>query len=141
MVELLQNIQTWKSKRQGDPISAYLFILVLEIAFLYIKENKNIKGINIFNNIFLYSAYADDTIFFVSDEDSIIEVMNAFGKFSLVSGLKPNQKKCKIAGIGVMKGVSRALNQKNNKSLATHFSCNKILETEENFNRHVRKIE
>ena len=32
-----------KDTRQGGSISAYLFILVLEIALLYIKENKNIK--------------------------------------------------------------------------------------------------
>ena len=41
-----------KGTRQGDPISAYLFILVLEIVFIFNKENKNIKGINIFDNIF-----------------------------------------------------------------------------------------
>ena len=98
-----------KGTRQGDPISAYLFILVLEIAFIFIKENKNIKGINIFDNIFLYSAYADDTTFFLSDEDSVIEVINAFHKFSLVSGLIPNEAKCEIAGIGVLKGISLAL--------------------------------
>ena len=74
-----------------------LFIPVLETAFIFIKENKNIKGINIFDNIFLYSAYADDTKFFLSDEDSVIEVINAFHKFSLVSGLKPNEAKCEIA--------------------------------------------
>ena len=74
-------------------------ILVLEIAFLYIKENKNIKGINIFDNIFLYSAYADDETFFVIDEDSVIEVMGASDKFSFVSGLKHNEAKCEIAGI------------------------------------------
>ena len=37
---------TWKLEkdtRQGDSISAYLFILVLEIVLLYIKENKYIK--------------------------------------------------------------------------------------------------
>ena len=56
-----------KDIKQGDPISAYLFILVLEIAFLYSKENKNVKGINIFNNVFTYSAYVDDTTFFVSE--------------------------------------------------------------------------
>ena len=57
-----------KDTRQGDLISAYLFILVLEITFIFIKENKNVKGVNIFDNIFLYSAYADDTTFFLSDE-------------------------------------------------------------------------
>ena len=56
-----------KDIRQGDPISADLFVLVLEITFIFIKENKNVKGINIFDNMFLYSAYADDTTFFLSD--------------------------------------------------------------------------
>ena len=72
MVDLPYNTSTLKKwVRRRDPISAYLFIIVLEIALLYIKENKNVKGINVFNNIFLYSAYADDTTFFVSDEDSV----------------------------------------------------------------------
>ena len=111
-----------KGTSQGDQISAYLFILVLEIAFIFIKGNKNIKSINIFDNIFFCSAYADDTTFLLSDEDSVIEVMNAFEKFSLVSGLKSNEIKCEIASIGVLKGVSLApcgmdygLNQKNKK--------------------------
>ena len=52
-----------KGTRQFDSISAYLFIIVLEIVFLSIKGNKNIKGLNIFNHTFLYTAYADDTIF------------------------------------------------------------------------------
>ena len=42
--------------------------------------------------------------FFVSDEDSVIEVTNAFDKFSLLSGLKPNKAKSEIAGIGTLKG-------------------------------------
>ena len=53
-----------KSTRQRGPISAYLFILVLGILFLCIKENKNIKGLNIFNHIFSYTAYPDDTTLF-----------------------------------------------------------------------------
>ena len=53
-----------QAKGQGDPISEYLFILVLEIVFLYIEENKNIKGLNIFNDLFLQSAYADETTCF-----------------------------------------------------------------------------
>ena len=47
--------------------------------------------------------------FFVSDEDYVIEETNAFDKFSIVFGLKPNKSKCEIAGIGVLKMVSMAL--------------------------------
>ena len=50
--------------RQGDPISPYLFIIVLEILFISIKSNSSIKGIDICDNIFLYTAYADDSTFF-----------------------------------------------------------------------------
>ena len=58
-------------------------------AVYQIKDNKNIKTINIFNNVFLYCAYVDDTTFFVRDEEFVIEVVSAFDKFSLLSGLKP----------------------------------------------------
>ena len=56
-----------RAARQGDPISTYLFFLALEILFLLIKENPHIKGLNISDNCCLYSAYADDTIFFLKD--------------------------------------------------------------------------
>ena len=53
-----------KGERQGDPVSAYLFILCLEILFMLIKNNKNITGIKLFENTFLYSAYADIVLSF-----------------------------------------------------------------------------
>ena len=95
-----------KGTRQGDPVSAYLFILVLEIVFNLIKQNKDIHGLTFFDHTFLYTAYADDTKFFLKDKESVKKVMNVFDTFSIYSGLKPNKSKREIAGIGVLKGVS-----------------------------------
>ena len=94
-----------KGARQGNPISAYLFILCLEIVFILIRADKRVKGINIFKHTYLYSAYADDTTFFLRDKRSIKELLNTFATFSKYSGLKPNLEKCKISGIGVLKSV------------------------------------
>ena len=41
-----------KNTRQGDPISAYLFILVLEIVFNLIKQNKDIHDLTFFDHTF-----------------------------------------------------------------------------------------
>ena len=85
-----------------------MFILVLEAVFCVIKSSKNVKGLNIFNHELLYTAYADDTTFFLKDKISVFETLNIFHKFVLVSGLSPNTKKCEIAGIGALKGVNVA---------------------------------
>ena len=42
-----------KGARQSDPISAYLFILVLEIMFNLIKQNKDLHGLTFFDHTFL----------------------------------------------------------------------------------------
>ena len=99
-----KHFELQKGARQGDPISAYLFILCLEIVFILIKANKRVKGINIFKHTYLYSAYADSTTFFLRDKRSIKELLNTFAIFSEYSGLKPNEK-CKTVSIGVLKSV------------------------------------
>ena len=98
-----------RGTRQGDPISADLFILVLEIVFLMIKNNDRVKGLELFNDTFLYTTYADDTTFFLKNKGSVLEVMNTFQMFTEYSGLRLNTTKCEIAGLGVLKGVKAAL--------------------------------
>ena len=38
--------------RQGDPVSAYLFVIVLETVFIFFKENENVQDLTIFDNQF-----------------------------------------------------------------------------------------
>ena len=138
-----------RGARQEDSISAHLFRLVLEIFFIFVKNKPKVKGLNIFKHEFLYTAYADDTTFFLKDRNSIIELMNELNTFSNFSGLKPNKTKCEIAGIGVLNGVQVALcgmkcvnlNNETVKILGVHFSCNKNLEQNKNFCEHIVKIE
>ena len=48
---------------QGDPISTYIFILALEVLPFLVRNNEDIKGLNIFDHLFLYTAYADTNFF------------------------------------------------------------------------------
>ena len=109
-----------------------------------IKSNPNIKGLNIFNHNYLYTAYADDTTFFLNDQKSIRELMKTFKLFSKFSGLKPNILKCEVAGIGSLKGVKMAvcgikcidLTTETIKILGVHFSYNQKLKTKKFHEKH-----
>ena len=104
--------------------------------FIFVKNNPKVKGLNIVKYQFLYTAHADDTIFFLKDRNSIIELISELNTFSKFSGLKPNKTKCKIAGIVVPNGVQVALcgmkfvnlNKETVKILGVHFLYNKNLD-------------
>ena len=86
-----------------------MFILVLEIAFLFIMQNENINSLNIFEKIFLYTAYADGTTILLKDEKSEIEIIKTSDVYSLFSGLKPIKSKYEIASLVALKGVKLAI--------------------------------
>ena len=60
--------------------------MVLEVFFILLKNNTCIEGLNIFDHIFLYSAYANDDTFFVKNVESIEEIIKVFILFSKFSG-------------------------------------------------------
>ena len=82
-----------------------MVVLIHQIIFVMKKNNLNIKGLNIFNHNYLYTAYADDTTFFLDDQKSVRELMKTFKLFSKFSGLKRNILKCDIVDIGSLKEV------------------------------------
>ena len=50
------------------------------------------------------TAYVDDTTCFIKDKKSVIELMKVFDIFSTFSGLKPDESKCRIPGLGAERG-------------------------------------
>ena len=89
MVVILQN--TLDSKEELDKeiqSQLIIFILFLEILFIFIKFNKNIDGINIFNHEYLYTANADDTTFFLKNQTSVKNVLKDIESFSNFSNVK-----------------------------------------------------
>ena len=66
-----------------------------------IRSNDSVHPLRVFDFVFLLSAYADDTTFFVADLDSVMAIFLSFENFSAFSGMKINMSKCELAGIGV----------------------------------------
>ena len=116
--------------------------------FIFIKENKEIKGLYIFGSEYLYSVYADDTTFFLKDLSSIRELLKVIDSYSAYSGLKPNISKCDATGIGVLKGVKvticgfHCINLKTKaiKILGIYFSYDKNIQFKNNFNKIITNI-
>ena len=90
--------QWWKTEsislrsgtRQGCPLSSLLFNIVLEVLATAIREEKEIKGIQIGKEVKL-SLFADDMILYIQNSKDVtrklLELINEFGK---VAGYKIN---------------------------------------------------
>jgi len=72
-----------KDRRQGCPISAYLFIMVVEILAISIRNNKKIQGLWLRTREIKTSQLADDTTIFLNNTESIQPVMDRLEKFHL----------------------------------------------------------
>ena len=92
-----------RSIRQGCPISALLFLLVAEILAIQIRDNKDIKGLQINNIEQKIGLMADDTTLFLTDLHSLSIAISIFKNFEKFSGLKLNLNKTEIIPIGKLK--------------------------------------
>ena len=92
-----------------------------------IRNNPDIKGLNILGFEYKLSAYADDATCILANEDSIVAILNTFGIFSKFVGLSLNESKCEVCGIGAKRGVTVALSGL--KSIDLNNECISILGT------------
>ena len=80
--------------RQRYPLSPLLFNTVLEVLATAIREEKEIKGIQIGKEEGKISLFADDMILYIENpKDSIRKLLELISEFSKVPGYKINTQK------------------------------------------------
>ena len=145
---LSEKFQIKRSTRQGDPISPLIFILGIEMLFIAIRSDKNIRGIKLEGHEIKLSAFADDATYFTRDKSSSDKLLATIDSFSKVSGLQINRSKSeclllqhkaqasnymeKCCGIPVVDIV---------KVLGHFFGKNKLVCDYQNFYSKIPKVE
>ena len=80
--------------RQGCPLSPLLFNMVLEILATEIRQENEIKGIQIGGEEVKLSLFADDMILYIENSKVCTEkLLRLINEFSKVSGYKINKQK------------------------------------------------
>ena len=91
--EKLKEFLLRSGTRQGCPLSSLLFNIVLEFLATAMRDEKEIKAIQIGKEVKL-SLFADDMILYTGNpKDSIRKLLELTSEFSKVSGYKINTKK------------------------------------------------
>ena len=86
--------------RQGDPLCAYLFIIVLEILCIRIQNSKDFSGIKVDNEEIRLSLFADDLTGSLKDNVSLLNFLKFLEDYGSCSGLKINHDKSEIMLLG-----------------------------------------
>lgn len=97
----------FRGLRQGDPLSPFLFLLVMEALHNLVERAKSeghIHGVSIGEDGFMVSHlfYADDAVFIGKwSNNNVHHIVRLLQCFFLVSGLKINIGKSRLMGVGV----------------------------------------
>ena len=92
--EKLKTFSLRSGTRQGCPLSPLLFSIALEVPATAIREEKEIKGIQIGKEEVKFSLFADDMILYIENpKDSIRKLLELISEFSKVAGYKVNTQK------------------------------------------------
>ena len=129
---------TEKVLEQGDPLSPYLFKIVVEILAIAIRQNKAIKGINLGNEETKLLQFAEDTTAVLTDTDSAVKLFEILNSFEIISGLKINCSKTEGMWTGSLrnhkaKPFGIKWPDEPIKALGVYFTYNQELLKEKNF--------
>ena len=97
---IISNGEKWKvfplksGTRQGCPLSPRLFNIVLEVLVTAIREEKEIKGIQVEKEEVKLSLFADNMILYIENpKDSTRKLLELINEYSKVAGYKINTEK------------------------------------------------
>ena len=92
--EKLKDFPLRSGTRQGCPLLPLLFNIVLEVLVTAIREEKEIKGIQIGKEEVKLLLFADDIILYLENpKDTIRKLLELINKFGKVAGYKTNTQK------------------------------------------------
>ncbi|GJT02085.1 RNA-directed DNA polymerase, eukaryota, reverse transcriptase zinc-binding domain protein, partial [Tanacetum coccineum] len=100
----MANVVVAMGLKQGDPLSPFLFILIMEslhLSFQRVVDARMFKGITLSSSLMLsHMFYADDVIFVGQwCDDNINTLVQVLECFFHASGLHINMNKSKLMGI------------------------------------------
>ncbi|GJT61459.1 RNA-directed DNA polymerase, eukaryota, reverse transcriptase zinc-binding domain protein [Tanacetum coccineum] len=101
-----EEFQFYKGLKQGDPLSPFLFILIMEslhLSFQRVVDNGMFNGIKLSSSLSIsHLFYADDAVFMGQWCDgNISTLIHVLECFYRASGLRINMSKSKILGVNV----------------------------------------
>ena len=89
-----------RGTRQGDGISALLFLIALQPLTSTLKKQPDIRGIKIGEKSVKIELLADDTTLYINNAEEAQAALSIFRDFEKISGLGLNEDKSEILLLG-----------------------------------------
>ena len=101
---LTENIPLKSGVRQGCPLSALLYVMMIELLALQLRANPNIVGFTVLGQKIVSSHYSDDALTKITQNTCFKEVYKDLGLYEQGTGAKVNYEKTKGLWLGKWKG-------------------------------------
>ena len=127
--------------RQGDPLSAYLFIIALEVLCVNIRNSNDIRGIKVDNKEIKVSLLADDLTVFLKDDLSLTNFLKLIEDYGTCSGLKVNHEKTEFLVILSETALNNIKIKRSVKIFRVHFTYDTRAKQKLNINELISSIQ